>query len=75
MTTRIITFRQTQDEPEYKYLLSERPLNLGDFYYNRGNGRFCAVQRVLHPNQLNTPYPAIEATDNPKYETIYKKDI
>lgn len=67
ISCRVISFKQTADTPEHIYFLSERPLEMGAFYYNRDMGRFAAIQKVLTGEQLKTSCPRVEATTEGKY--------
>lgn len=66
---RIISFKQTANSEEYLYALNDNSIpQIGGYYYKREYGRFAAIQRVLHPNQLNEKCPVVEATNSPNYE-------
>lgn len=67
---RVISFKQSPKLEEHIYLLSQRALQMGDYYYDRSMGRFACVQRVLHKSQLLTTCPKIEATSSDGYPSI-----
>jgi hypothetical protein len=67
MSTRVIKFRQAEEDQAYSYTLSYQPIKMGDYYYNRKLGAFFAVQHCLHESQTQFSLPVIIATDNPKY--------
>lgn len=67
---RLISFKRSPDEPEYIYGLSDRPIKMNDYYYDRTQGRFMAIVRCLHEKQLGLVYPVIEATNNPNLITL-----
>lgn len=70
-----VTFKQDPESLAYSYVLGSGKLEMGDYYYNPKMGNFCAIQHVLHPAQLNNDHRKVVATNNPKYESIFKNDI
>ena len=72
---RTIEFKQDKESVAYRYALSNQQAKMGDYIYRRDLGAFLAVTRVLHPNQLKESHPVITSTNNPKYITIYNKDL
>ncbi len=80
MTTKIslfdvVKFKQYEEATEYRYLLINKKVEIGDYVYIKENGYFTAIQRVLHHAQLDYDYPIVEKTNNPNYEAIYNKEF
>lgn len=69
VTLRVISFKQSTDDPVYLYGLSDNPITMGCYYYNRDLGKFAAIQRCLHEEQTKQLHPIIETTNNPKYDS------
>jgi len=61
----MVTFRQSEGEPEYYYKLEQKPIALNDFYYNESLGNFCAIQKAGHKEQLTYNFPVVIETNNP----------
>lgn len=79
LTLGVISFKQTETEPEYLYALNyDRLPEIGEYidmfeYRNRETfqsvyGNLGRIQPVLTPDQINKGYPVIEACTNPKYD-------
>jgi len=66
VTLRVISFKRDDDPIEYLYGLNEtKPIELGDWYYQRELGKFACLQKAGHPTQTEYKFPVIECSTNP----------
>jgi hypothetical protein len=66
----VVTFRQSEGEPEYWYKLEQKPIALNDYYYHESLGNFCSIQHCLHKEQLTYNFPVVVETNNPNLKII-----
>ena len=62
----VVSFKQTEEEPEYIYFVSERPIKTGDYYLDATKSPFMRVA-YMYTQKLHDRCRRLEATNNPKY--------